>query len=789
MFLLFLAFLLSGVAGLSYEVTWTRYLQDIFGASAPALAATIAVYFAGLALGSWLGSRVFGRSHTPIRDYALLEASIGATAALVPGFLSMLAELCRGHAAAGSLLWDLPVAIAALLVPTTLLGATFPAMAAVVRSLPSRTWAVGAFYGLNTLGAVLGCLLVAFLWLPWLGRAATSALQVGINLAIALMLLVMHAVQRRGSAPVLGADPVDEPSVPEAALPDGAAEATLPSWLALGLAGGSGLFAISVEVLWIRALALSFPATVYVLALVLAAFLVGLGSGALLVGQLHRRRAPRLRTLWALFVLVPFGCLLTQHLLPWLLPLCLRQFYSGTIGSFEAYVAWVGGAAVLVMLPATLAMGAILPVLVGMQRMGDLARSGGLLYAVNTLCGVVGSLLCAFVVMPWLGVSSSLVACCVGYLLMASVVALSEEKPSPGLRLITAVSLVAVLLLAGFRLHPEVNPLKDQAGMKLLFYQDAASSTVSIYEDRLGQRSLWSNNLHALSETRPSTVGMQYWLGQASMLVHPRPRRALLVGFATGTTLAAMAQDPRLARLDCVELHELYFALAPFFEAVNLKVWQDRRVRLIRADGRHYLSRDGEAYDVIASDLYVPQDPGVAYLYSLEHFDAVRRRLARGGLHVTWLPLWQLSPEEMAVVARTFLAVFPDAKALLCTWFPGRPLLGLVGLADGATALEPRRYVQALRGRLSRLMRRAFPDQPWPEDAWPRGEAGARLLGTAHLRALAGQGPLNRVDHLHIEFSSPRTLLEERLHGTPLWVRNLARLDALARSVPGLSGQ
>src|SRR6202171_6666290 len=54
--LLLLCFFLSGAAGLIYQVAWTKSLGLLFGYSAYAIAAVVAVFMGGLALGSvWLG--------------------------------------------------------------------------------------------------------------------------------------------------------------------------------------------------------------------------------------------------------------------------------------------------------------------------------------------------------------------------------------------------------------------------------------------------------------------------------------------------------------------------------------------------------------------------------------------------------------------------------------------------------------------------------------------------------------------------------------------------------------
>src|SRR5438045_1988696 len=75
-------FLVSGAAGLIYEVVWARLLKEVFGVTAYAVATVLAAYLGGLALGAWLlGSRVDRQTH-PLRFYGFLELGIAATALL-----------------------------------------------------------------------------------------------------------------------------------------------------------------------------------------------------------------------------------------------------------------------------------------------------------------------------------------------------------------------------------------------------------------------------------------------------------------------------------------------------------------------------------------------------------------------------------------------------------------------------------------------------------------------------------------------------------------------------------
>lgn len=779
--LLYAVFLLSGVAGLSYELVWVRYVGRLVGASTVAIASTVALFFAGLALGAWLGGKIFDRLRRPLFAYAALEGAIGLAALGVPTALSWLE---RASAALESLPLAFGLAGLILLPATTLLGATFPAMAAALARLDDAIGGTARFYGLNTAGAVLGCLLTSFVLLPWLGYRDTNLLMVGMDVLAALLVLVVArgADADRGTARTTPAVASGIPS-PQAAT---AAPLALPRATLLALS--SGVLAIGVEVLWTRALALSFPATVYVFAVVLAAYLFGIASGALLLPRLTRRFAP-LPLLAALYLLTGAGVLVSGLAFPRLASWFYELVAAGSVARWEGWISGIGLTSVIAMLPATWAMGAALPLLIGLGTAeGPRSRMAGRLYMLNVLGGVLGSLLTTFWLMPTVGLSRALALLAAAYTMLALVLA-GPAGWRPRARLALGFIVVVALLGAGLGLGPDVDP--DRApgrGRRLLYAKDSASGTIAIYEHRqaAGQttavpvRSLKVNNFYGLNITAPSTVAMQYRLGHLPLLLHPAPRRALLIGFATGNTLAAMAEHP-LVRLDCVELHGELFALARYFEAVNRRVWTNPRVHLVAGDGRRFVLRRGASYDVVVGDLYLPRNPGAGTLYSREHFKAIYERLSPGGVFVAWLPLWQLSPSETAMIVATFLHVFPQARAYLGNRSAARPVLGLAGHrpkggSPSATTSAPSATLeQRLDALISRDLQQIYrrPLAPPPAAELPTE------LPTGLLQRWAQGAALNTLDNAAIEYSAPRTLTQLQLQRVSPAAANLRRLREL----------
>ena len=70
-------FFLSGFAGLVYEVAWMRKASLIFGSTTFAVSTVLAVFFLGLAGGSYLFGRIAQATTRPLRLYALIEFALG----------------------------------------------------------------------------------------------------------------------------------------------------------------------------------------------------------------------------------------------------------------------------------------------------------------------------------------------------------------------------------------------------------------------------------------------------------------------------------------------------------------------------------------------------------------------------------------------------------------------------------------------------------------------------------------------------------------------------------------
>ncbi len=116
-----------------------------------------------------------------------------------------------------------------------------------------------------------------------------------------------------------------------------------------------------------------------------------------------------------------------------------------------------------------------------------------------------------------------------------------------------------------------------------------------------------------------------------------RPARVLVIGLGGGSFSDFLAEVYPRWNVDVVEINPAVIRLAKKYFPI------DKRVNIIEDDGRAYLKKTKQKYDVILMDAfgehYIPPE-----LYTLEYFNLLKSRLVPGGL--TLMNTWEGNPLE-----------------------------------------------------------------------------------------------------------------------------------------------
>jgi spermidine synthase len=191
----YVAIALSGAGALAAEVIWTRLLSLLLGGTVYTFSIILAVFLAGLGLGSAVGSTLARRSTRP---RVLLGGCQWLLAAAIAWTAYMLAHSLPYwpiNPSLSSSPWlnfqlDLVRCLWAILPATFLWGASFPlALAAVAEPGQDPGRLVGGVYAANTIGAIVGALAASLLLIQWLGTQHGQRLLIGLSLISAMLLL------------------------------------------------------------------------------------------------------------------------------------------------------------------------------------------------------------------------------------------------------------------------------------------------------------------------------------------------------------------------------------------------------------------------------------------------------------------------------------------------------------------------------------------------------------------------------------------------------------------------
>ena len=179
---------LSGFSALGAEVIWTRLLSLTLGPTVYTFSLILAVFLAGLGIGSALVPGLLARYRGHARgllaaSQLLLLGGIWWAGYLIADRLprwnretSVHAEPWRGF------LFDLACSAAALLPAAVLWGASFPlAVRSALREGEDSGHVTGEIYAANTAGAIAGALLFSLVMIPWLGSQDSGRLLVALT--------------------------------------------------------------------------------------------------------------------------------------------------------------------------------------------------------------------------------------------------------------------------------------------------------------------------------------------------------------------------------------------------------------------------------------------------------------------------------------------------------------------------------------------------------------------------------------------------------------------------------
>jgi spermidine synthase len=644
-----LLLVLSGAAGLVYQLLWVKQLSLVVGADVFAVTTAVSAFFAGLAAGGWLLGPWADRWERPGLLYGGLEAGI---ALLGVGSTLVLATAtgwwARLDSAVGWLAWVVPFALVGL--PALLMGGTLPVLMRLVAPAGERVDAAGGrLYAANTAGAILGALATPFVLIPWLGVVGSSVAAALLNLLAACVALgLLRNRQPRASSTHTRRRRV---------------------WLPLTLYAVAGGVALGYEVVWTHAIVQWTSTRTFSFAIVLSTYLAALTLGSALGGRFVTRLSDPWGWFGGLIAAAGLAALVEMALLGgWLTPLQVQAatWTFGLTGSDAmAMSARFATAALCVVFLPALMLGAAFPIVLRLAADPDHpGRDTGRVLALNTAGGIAGTLLTGFMLVPALGVERALGALALVAAAIGGVAVLRGSNVHALARW-TTLAVVAAAVVTTLALPPDhlARQLAQAHGGELVYHEASAGGSVAVITQGARRNSFRRLYIQGVSNSGDSLPSIRYMRLQAllPLVIHRgEPRSALVIGLGTGITAGGLLQYPGLESRVCAELLPAVVHAASRFGG-NFGAASSPALEIRLADGRRELAQSEQRYDLITLEPPPPSAAGVVNLYSRDFYRLAARRLQPDGLFAQWLPLPTQTDDDTRSLVRSFLDVFEHA--------------------------------------------------------------------------------------------------------------------------------
>ena len=657
--------ILSGIASLTYQVTWVRLLGLSMGSTSASVSTVLAAFFLGMAMGSYLAERITRNRINSLKPYIVLELLIGVSGlALLPILLHLDGLLALFPVIGTQLSLKFFLALVLLSVPTLCMGATFPVMASIlIRRHGEIGLRMSQLYSLNTAGAVLGAALTGFVFIPNWGLDGSIYIAFALNMTIVLAAL---SVSRYWILPAMEAPRPAALTEPAAVEEDGAYRLR-----ALMVLAATGFVAIATQVGWTKYLAIFTGTTIYGYAAILTVFLSGIAAGSWTI----RSRLEKIRTPqgWMAMGLLLLGVslIITRagfSALPPIYEMVNRLSAAPLLQHLTKYAVVFA----LLFMP-TFLLGALFPLNLKLYcgTLTAVRARIGKAYSINTMASIAGAIFAGFWFIPRYGTDHLLTLMAVAILLLTLMFIPTLRQPAWSLALLACVMIA--FLGAWWAPHLSYETLvasvgyqwdtDAQSGKKptFLFLKEGKAGVISLVTYDHAVVKLQSNGLneslvHMHDPNRALLA--ETLLGLVPYMLHSHPESAFVVGFGGGITTRALTLTD-LKSIRVVELEPAVVEATRHVGVGEIPALLDPRVRLNYNDARNTLLVEKTRYDLIVAQPSHPWLAGAANVFTRQFWDIVKSRLNEAGVFGQWVNLFKMDATTLRSLFQAFYQVFP----------------------------------------------------------------------------------------------------------------------------------
>ena len=675
---------LSGVSALIYQIVWIRRFGLVFGVDVFTMATVLSAFMGGLAIGSLIFGRLADKLKNPLTLFLLLEFGIGLFAVLFPftfkGLINLYTPIIQNQGLSNysGQVVKFIFSFIYLLIPTTLMGGTLPVIFKFfVKRLNNLGWHISNLFAINNLGAVAGCFLAGFILIKTFGITTSLYIAASINLINALVVFIISRqipLERE-----VVEDEVSQPYNPDESNRLSKTMLKLVLWVF----AIEGFATLAFEVIWTRIfIGFSFDKTTYFFSVIVLGFVFGLSLGSFLISQRIDKRKNLVTLLAVIEILIGISSMVLLMLFS---KFSLSLNLQRTV--FDPWMKIIGKEYVIffliLVLPATLT-GMVYPIVSKLyaDNIGKLGKRMGMIGFLDTIGSVLGSFAAGFILIPLLGVVESFVAIVALNIILGIILLVFNKTMNQRLKFIMLASTIVLSVILFLKApakkyfswwdksksEPWTNFVE-----KIPFYYEGTDATVTLrqYHNYMAL----NINGHNTAYTSLKDQIVNRMLGYVPYMVHPRPKKALVIGFGLGFTVESLIQN----EIDTVDVAEICPGVIKSGLAMN--TWNNAalknpKVHAHLEDGRELLFRTKAKYDIITSNAVHPRLSN--NIYTQDFYELCLSRMNKGGIMCQWAtPNW-MNEVEFKAQMKAFVNAFKYCQL----WYINEYTIILIGSGE-----------------------------------------------------------------------------------------------------------
>ena len=516
-------------------------------------------------------------------------------------------------------------------------------------------------YGVNTLGAFLGCLLGGFWLLPSFGLPFSLLYAGGANILVSFIYMANRlegAVEKPQPSP-----PVKNPF------------SDRQIYL---LVFCSGLVSISLEIIWFRLWGLTIGNSSLVFPMVLSLFVLGLGYGSLTIKDMSYRGFKRQVVIFLVMTTLSYAVVT-------LMPQWTYRIRTLFVSMPHAYIPFYIATYLLlaaVLLPFVIPLGRILPMGYAFLKKGEhnYGHRCGVLYFINTSGTFGGAVVVSYFLLYFFNIDHVYLLNFFIFIAIYAVFVVRRERTK--VQFAQLAVLVVVVFLCGWQrdIHvlgnfrervysPSVagsflSSKKMLSRNKVLALSDGPNTTVGVMESR-GNEGAVSLSIMVNGKSDSSShkdFGTTSLLALIPYLAHYSPGeklRASVVGLGTGVTVGVLGQFEGVGEVDALEISSEVVKMNHFFDPYNYRALKNPKVTAHVIDAFKFYVKNSKKYHLIISEPTNPWVVGVENLYTPYFYKIAKNSLTPSGVFVQWIHTYSISEEVIKTIVKNMNATFP----------------------------------------------------------------------------------------------------------------------------------